>query len=177
MPAMLSAPGSAAESSPEDLSRFETLLADVTARFLNVSPEAVDAAIEDSLEVVAHAFRADRCAAGQFTDGGRSLLWTHGYAGPGVPWPDLQADIARVLPWYTQQLRERRTLVLPRILEDLPPEARAERERAAATSLKSLLATPLEAGGEVLGTLSAQAYEPNRMVPPSSSTPRNSRSL
>jgi transcriptional regulator with GAF, ATPase, and Fis domain len=138
--------------------RFETFLADTAARFLDLPPEQLDVAIEQSLEGVVRTLGVDRGALAQFADEGRSLRWTHGFAVSDVAWPDLQADIAQALPWYAQQFRERRTLVLPRALEGVPADARLERERIAATGLKSLLSVPLEAGSDVLGAMSLLVY-------------------
>jgi transcriptional regulator with GAF, ATPase, and Fis domain len=138
--------------------RFETLLSDLVTRFMGLAPDRLDGAIQASLEALVRTLGVERCAVAQFADGGRSLLWTHGFASDGAPWPDLKTDMATVMPWYTQQLRERRTLVLPRLPDGVPAEARGELARIAATGLRSLLAVPLEAGGEVLGMLSLLVY-------------------
>jgi formate hydrogenlyase transcriptional activator len=83
---------------------------------------------------------------------------------PGIPaW---QAVDLASLPWYTAQVRAGRPLVLSRLPEDLPPEAAAEAELAAAIGLKSSLTLPLTIGGRVLGGLGLGVFHaPRRGAP------------
>jgi formate hydrogenlyase transcriptional activator len=142
----------------EDQLRFEMFLSDFAARLLSLPPDDTDAAIRESLGDVVVLLGGERSAIGQFGPDGRSLRWTHGFATTDARWPDLEGDIAQVFPWYIQQIREGRSLVLPRALEGFPPHARAERERIASTGVKSMLTVPLGTGGEVLGLMSLLAY-------------------
>jgi transcriptional regulator with GAF, ATPase, and Fis domain len=58
------------------------------------------------------------------------------------------------LPWIAEQVRNGRTLFLKCLPDDLPPEARKEKQVAIAQGVKSTIAIPLRGGGSVLGILS-----------------------
>src|SRR5262245_16813604 len=106
----------------------------LATRLLQAPAEAADEAVRETLEGLTRVLGVDRCGLAQFTDGW-TLHLTHGFAMPGIPaW---QAVDFASLPWYTAQLREGRRLVWARLPEDLPPEATAEAELAAAIGLKS----------------------------------------
>jgi formate hydrogenlyase transcriptional activator len=136
---------------------FSMVLTDLSDRLLNASPERTPHVFRESLERLAWTLGVDRCALAEFTSDGRSLTWTQGFAMPGIPqWPAL--NLSARLPWYTEQVKEGRTLLLPRLPEGLPPEARAEAELIASIGLKSHLTLPLKAGGGVLGCLGLASF-------------------
>ncbi|MBS1225741.1 MAG: nreB 2, partial [Proteobacteria bacterium] len=68
----------------EDRLRFETLLAELSARFVNLPPERVDREIEDALRCLVEALQADRSALGRLTEDGRDFVVTHSFALPGI---------------------------------------------------------------------------------------------
>src|SRR5262249_30213917 len=137
------------EAEPRPLS---TALAELSESLLNAPSEQLPQVFERSLESLARALGVDRCTIAEFGQEGRSLLRTSEFAMPGVPpWPGV--DVSALAPWYTEQLRQGRPLVLRHLPEGLPPEATAELEFVAATGLKSHLALPLKAEGVVLGGL------------------------
>ncbi len=68
----------------EDRLRFETLLAELSARFVNLPPERVDQEIEDALRCLIEALHADRSALGRLTEDGRDFVVTHAFALPGI---------------------------------------------------------------------------------------------
>ena len=82
----------------EDRLRFETLphlqteledrcglnpLAELSARFVNLSPDRVDQEIEDALRCLVEALHADRSTLGRITEDGRDIVVTHAIAAPG----------------------------------------------------------------------------------------------
>src|SRR5688572_11574588 len=65
--------------------RFETLLADLSATFVNVPAARVDAEIELALRRIVEALGIDRSGFGQVTPDQNQLVVTHSYEVPGVP--------------------------------------------------------------------------------------------
>lgn len=49
-------------------SSFESMLADLSFKLVNLSLESIDAAIESSLKSIVEFFEADRCHLGTFSD-------------------------------------------------------------------------------------------------------------
>jgi transcriptional regulator with GAF, ATPase, and Fis domain len=140
---------------------FEEFLADIAARFVNVPEDLVDEAIQESLEGLTRTLGVDRCGLVQIANGGRSLMWSHGFAMQGIPaWEEL--DFAVLLPWYTQQILEGRTQAYGRLPGDLPAEAGAEREWVTRVGLKSNLTLPLKVGRDVLGAVGVGSFRAYR---------------
>ena len=132
---------------------FETFLSDLAARLLNVAPEQLDDAIRDSLGDLGVLLGGERGGIAQFSEDGRSLMFTHPFARPGTDTRLFKEDLAAALPWYASELRAARPVVVSRLPEGLPEEARAEWAVVGALGMKSHLSLPLKAGGEVLGAL------------------------
>jgi hypothetical protein len=72
---------------PNERLRFETLVADLTADFVNLPADQVDAAIEDAQRRIVEAVDRDRAALYEFVDADGSLLFTHFWSRPEFPEP------------------------------------------------------------------------------------------
>src|SRR5262249_50178592 len=84
--------------------RFETLLARLSATFINLPAEEVDGQIERGLQRIVDFLEIERSSLGQFSEDGRELVVTHSYTIPGFsPFP--HANLAPLLPWYTASIR------------------------------------------------------------------------
>ena len=57
--------------------RFDQLLADLSARFVNLPPAEVDREIEQSLRQIVEALGTDRSTLMEFSDDGKQLITTH----------------------------------------------------------------------------------------------------
>lgn len=64
--------------------RFDRLLAQLSARFVNLTAEAVDGEILSALERIGSFLDADRVILLEFTENGSALMVKHSWAGPGV---------------------------------------------------------------------------------------------
>ena len=159
------APGLGLARSGVERRRSKALLGELAIRLINAPPEDLDETIEESLEILTRTLAVSRCGLAQLSSGGRSLVWTQGFAMPGIPpWKTL--DLASYLPWFTEQVRTGRPLVLSYIPEDLPPEATVEAELSVAIGLMSNVTLPLKAGSEVLGALGVETFHAFRSWTP-----------
>ncbi len=95
----------------------------------------MEAAIKEALHGLLDALDVDRCGLSLFDEQTEGLRIACSVSRPGVPIQPL-VDIAPLLPWYTRQAREGRTLVWPRIPEGIPPEATAELAYVSQTGMK-----------------------------------------
>ncbi len=142
-----------AEAATEERLRFEKLLADLSAAFVNAPSERLDEKIDGSLKVLVEFFGNDRSSVVEFANGKRQISVTHCCTVPNCePFPLGSSPYER-LPWYIGQFRSAKPVFLRRLPEDLPPEAEAERSHCTLHGIKSTIAIPLKAGGEVLGAL------------------------
>jgi signal transduction histidine kinase len=131
--------------------RFETMLSRLSATFINLSATEVDGHIERGLQLLVEHLDIDRSSVAQFSDDGHELLVTHSYTRPPcVPFPKI--DIAPLLPWYAEKVRQGELMRFTHLPDELPPEAVHEREAYRRGGLpQSHLAIPFKVGHAVIG--------------------------
>jgi len=134
---------------PPELSHFERLLADLSARFVNLPPGQVDGAITDALRRIVATLGADRAQLIRFA--GEEAVVTHSGALAGVP-PASPRSLTRDFPWALARIRSGAPAVIPRV-EDLPPEAAIDQATFRRAGVKSNLTTPMKVAGRVEGAL------------------------
>ena len=61
----------------EDRLRFETIIADLSARFVNLESDLIDGAIQDAQRRIVEALDLDRSSLFQFSDDAATLVFTH----------------------------------------------------------------------------------------------------
>ena len=101
-----------AELALEERLRFEQLLTDLSAKFINQPPDRIDGVIGDSLKRLLEALDHDRSSLAQFSQDTGQALVTHSCAVPGVePFP-VGVSVDDYLPWYVGEVRNGKTLFL-----------------------------------------------------------------
>jgi len=118
--------------------------------FVNVTSDRVDNTIQKWLRILVEFFQVDRCTIGLFNNEANCLSTTFSYQQQGADLPPPFATREQV-PWYFGQLIAGRQVILSSV-EDLPPDALAERRLCLNKNIKSLLAIPLRIGGNILGS-------------------------
>ncbi|MGP0065584.1 MAG: GAF domain-containing sensor histidine kinase [Isosphaeraceae bacterium] len=148
----------------EERLRFERLLTDLSATFINVAADSVDAQIEQALERLVDFLGVERSSLGQVSQDNKDIAVTHSFVAAGYP-PLPPLILEKDLPWFTEQVRRGELMRFDRLPEDVPAGAVNERAHAIKMGLKSHLAIPLKAGGIVLGALSFGAFRDFRAWP------------
>ena len=137
--------------------KFEALLADLSATFVNLPYEQILKTIGHSMERLVKAIGHDRSTIAEFNEDLSIATVIHSFTVPGSA-PFVARQVTdKDLPWYLEQLRHGRTVLFER-LEDLPAEAEKERQFCLAHGIKSHVAVPLKAGGVVLGVLNFSSF-------------------
>ena len=148
---------------------FETLVSDLSSRFINLRPGEVDGEIESALR--------DVCA---LLDIDLAILWQWSQAAPDVIAPTHVHSTAEgprpsepmrqdQYPWTRSQVLAGRMVVVSSP-EALPAEAAVDRETCLLFGIKSAIALPLVVGGEPpigalgLNSLRAQRDWPDALV-------------
>lgn len=144
--------------------RFESLMADLSAAFVNLPPGEVDGRIHDALRRVVEFLGVDRCGFGEVSETDWVFRITHSYAAPGYPsYPPaiLEGD----LPWYSAMIRRGDVLKLVALPDCLPADAAPEREYCVRSGLQSHLTIPLKVGGSVQYAIGCGSFREQRFWP------------
>jgi PAS domain S-box-containing protein len=147
----------------ENRLRFEGLISDLSASFVNISPEEVDGEINKWIQRITEFFDVDRCTIGLFSEDGTQLMSAFEYHLEGVEQAPVSISKDQ-LPWYMAQLTQGKPVVMNR-LEDLPSEAQQERQLCRAKSMKSLLSIPMAIGQKAMGSCVLVSVNAERIWP------------
>ena len=149
----------------ENRLEFETLLADLSSRFINLPPAEVDHEIEDAQRRVCELLGIEL-----------SVLWQWSVVNPGVITPThiyyaeegAQPPVQmrqEHFPWCRQQMLDGRIVAFSSLAE-LPAEAAVDRESCRLVGIKSNVSLPLSVGGEPpVGALGLNALRAERDWP------------
>ncbi len=150
----------------QQLLEFETLISDLSSRFINLPPGEMDRQIEDAQRRVCECLDLDLSALWQWSpEGPPNLEMTHIYRPLGGPPLSERVDARKYFPWSLDQALGGRIVCLARV-EEAPPEAARDLEQWRHFSLKSVLIFPLSAGGgPVIGALNFATVREERDWP------------
>jgi transcriptional regulator with GAF, ATPase, and Fis domain len=151
------------ESELGDRLRFEVLLADLSARFVNIPADEVDGAIEKAQQGICEELGLDRSTLYQLREPSRDVVSTHCWAKPEFK-PNPLATATKYYPWAVQQILAGRFVQFSSV-EELPAEAGVDKETFRRLGPKSNITFPLVAGGKVLGALAFSALKEERRWP------------
>jgi signal transduction histidine kinase len=147
-----------------ELLRFETLLAELSARFVNLAASQVDSQIELALRRLVEFLGMDRGGLAEVRIDQKQLVITHSYHVPGVP-PDTHTILDEQLPWYTRTVYRGEVLRLSALPADLPPDAVQEREYCLQVGLKAHVMIPLKVMDAVVGAMGFGSFRESRDWP------------
>jgi GAF domain-containing protein len=141
---------------------LERLLADISSRFINASPDALDREIEAALRTVCEPLGVEQAILWQWstTDVG-VVAPTHAYAVREELRPG-EAPRQEQYPWAVAEVAAGRPVVLPS-MDSIPDEGAHDRENARRFGLESSLILPLAVGVEPpVGALAFNALSAER---------------
>jgi PAS domain S-box-containing protein len=140
----------------EERIRFETMLADLSAKFVNIPISEIDKEIEQGLQSIITFFGVERAIIYQIEDDDNLINATHSWTEPGLkPFP--QSFDRRRFSWLVNQILEKEVIIVNSV-NDLPETAVGEKEYYKAAGLKSQLGIPLVIGGEIRGAMSIGSH-------------------
>jgi signal transduction histidine kinase len=151
-------------SSVQERLRFETLLAELSATFVNLAAGQVDSQIEAALRDLVEFLGIDRGGLAEWLVEQKQLVLTHSYHRPGVP-PLPRMDVTEQFPWYARTTHRGEAVRFSRLPDDLPPDATAEREYCSQVGLRSHLMVPLKVKDAVVGAIGFDSFRGARDWP------------
>jgi signal transduction histidine kinase len=155
------AAGSRARQILKDRLRFETLLADLSAKLIHVEARGLDAALGAALQQTVTFLGMDRGNLDEYVDGVSTarVAWTE----PGMhPLPSILTG--GQFSWTADSL-QRGDIVRFSRLADLPAAASGDRASYERLGTRSHLSIPLRVGGPLLGVLSFDSVRAERAWP------------
>jgi len=151
----------------EERLRFETLVADLSLRFVSVPADRVDQEIEGAQRAICECLGLEHSSLWQTsTHSPDELVLTHLYRGDlALPPPPARMRATEFFPWTQAKLMAGETISVPDTAE-APPEASKDRETWRHFGVKSTLGFPLSVGGgAIFGVLSFDAVKQVRPCP------------
>jgi formate hydrogenlyase transcriptional activator len=154
------------EAKLEERLQFETLLANLSSRFVNVPPDQVDSEIAQAQSSICECLGIDHSALWQASpDDPKELFITHLHRSRDLAPPPDRAIATEMFPWALGKIAIKQ-IVCVSAMADLPAEAARDRETWLYYGIKSALVFPLSAGGgPVFGSLSFDATQKERDWP------------
>jgi signal transduction histidine kinase len=151
-------------ASAQDLSRFERLISDLSASFIALPSQEIDAAIQDSLARVVLTLGIDRSTLSRVFPLSGRIEVTHSFAREGIEPVPRRLAARQVSPWMLKMAMANRAVVYER-LDDLPPEASLDKEMLRSFGLKSQVNMPIIVAGELHGGLAFGCVSAERSWP------------
>src|SRR5499426_1960273 len=143
--------------------RFERLIADLSARFVNLPAADVGAHIEGALRSITEFLDMDRGFLIEVREGSDELPVTWRFIG-NLPLLGHRFAVHQY-PWYSRKIRAGETVVLARLPDDLPRDAHEARQTFAELNIKTSVTVPVKIGGLVLGAICFCSHRASRDWP------------
>lgn len=163
-PESSSCAAAAADAPPvQTLPGFERLLADLSAGFVNLPTDRIDAAVTDALQRIAELLDVDRAnLIGFVLETGEAHV-THSWSTPGLRAVVLRS-VLEDFPWAMRRLQAGYPVVFSR-LDELPPEAAVDAALFRKVGTKSNLTMPMAVGGRIVGAIALACLRHERTWP------------
>ena len=150
----------------EEQLRFQELMSDISAHFINITADQVDSEIMDAQRLICEHLGLELSALWQWsTEIPRIVKMTHIYrplGGPPLPEPMYAHEY---FPWCQNEVEAGRTINISS-LDEVPPEASRDKETWLYVGSKSILTIPLvPGGGSIIGALSFNSMSRERAWP------------
>ena len=147
------------------LLRFERLLSDLSATFVNLPSEQVDQEIERWMGRIGTFLDMKVGTLAQLSEDQTRVRFTHTWAAEGLESLPARPAASR-WPWVFDQIR-RGNIVQFTNVEDLPKEANIDKQSFIAVGCMSDITIPLSVGGTIVGALSFNSRFPGEPWPDS----------
>jgi PAS domain S-box-containing protein len=150
--------------------KFEQLLSDLSARFVNIPPDRVDSEIEVGLRQIREFFQVDSCALLRTFPDKTSWQITHHVTSDDFPPVPAGVKLSRsIYPWVYKKLSEKHEVLSISRLDDLPAEASVDRQSCIEWGIRSFLNIPILIGESVdiihIGSVKSERVWPEELFP------------
>jgi PAS domain S-box-containing protein len=149
-----------------DRLQFEQMLSDLSARFINLPSEKLDDEIKHAMERVMEFFQVDRCGLLQALPGRDAWKITHLASSDFAPPIPIDTELPRSIhPWAYDRLTNHGEVVLFSKVDDMPDEARVDKQTWRDWRIRSNLVIPLFLDKAVVHIIAINAVQKERVWP------------
>jgi formate hydrogenlyase transcriptional activator len=148
----------------EEQLKFEMLLTEISARFINLPAEQVESEIQNALKRICESLHFDRSTMWQISEPNRSdAPLTHMFQYQDLDNPPVPERLAAMdsVPWTMQKVLKGEVVTIAK-MDDLPPEAARDREFFQLYHTKSTAIVPLMSGGILIGHMAFASLRQER---------------
>jgi GAF domain-containing protein len=146
--------------------RFERLVSDLSARFIQIAPDRLDREIERALTKILDFFQIDRCGLLRTVPSKGVWIIAHGaYSDQTSPVPIGIQLPASINPWAYERLVYRREAVVFSRIDDVPSEAAVDKKTWSEWGIKSNLVIPIFTSDCVTHTIAINSVKSERTWP------------
>jgi PAS domain S-box-containing protein len=140
--------------------RFEMLLADVCAQFVNVPPDDLDSKIENAQRLVCESLGVDHSSIWQVLENDPDqFVMTHAYRDPKLKPLPSRPVLKEYFPWAQSKILKKQTISVPNTAK-VPSDAARDRDSWLQYGVQATLVFPLYVGGgSVIGLLAFDSTE------------------
>ena len=131
--------------------RFQQLVADIAADFINVNADETDAVIHQSIRKCGEFFGVDRSCLIRFSDDQKKLIHEYEWCAEGIEPLHIQSGYLPVdrLPWLYRQILDGQSVHIDDV-STLPPETAKDQEILMQQQVKSTFLLPITANQKVI---------------------------
>ena len=147
----------------EEQLRFESGLASISCRFINLQLDEIDREIDQVLGEIAALMQADRSFIFELDESGTkhqvTHLWSH------APGPDDPVVVGAIIqdgfPWVGSKMLRREEIIVSDV-EALPSDADREKRYCRSCGIQSFLMVPMYSGDLIAGLIGIDAIQLQR---------------
>jgi len=155
-----------AERTLKERLSFEELLSALSARFVNLSIDRVDAEIHDAMMKVLEFFNVDRFVLIHTFPDKESWIISHLVSLGDVPSVPVGVDLpVSIHPWAYEKLVKKREVLSFSKIDDVPAEASVDKKNWMAWGIRSNLTIPIAIGGYVGHIIAINSVKHERVWP------------
>ena len=137
---------------------FEAFLVELSTRFTDLPANQVEEQIERALASLVNLLGTDRSNFMELSLDPPRLRPIGSWGRDGLPALSRDQPLEVELPWYFEQIRAGRAIIMPDIPGCLPPEAKAERDYCLAAGMKANLTIPISVGGRFSAAIASGSF-------------------
>jgi PAS domain S-box-containing protein len=146
--------------------RFEEMISNLSARFINLPHEQLDSEIELALKGVLEFFQVDRCALLRVFPGKDAWEITHAVYSEDIPPVPTGTILPRSIhPWAFDKLVEKAEVVLFTEVDEMPDEAQVDKQTWRDWGIRSNLVIPIPKIETVVHVIAINAVKKERTWP------------
>ena len=144
--------------------QFEKLISELCSSFVDVDCSKVDDRIEGALKKIVDDLNIERSTLGQYSEEKNQMVITHSWASEGIEKVPLFIIGGESYPWATNKILNKEIVIISKS-EDIPEEAKIDKESFKNIGHKSTVVIPLSIANLPLGLITFSTYTRERDWP------------